>query len=289
MKKKKEKKQVKIGIRMKKSNEPISNLDGNLWEIFNISLFSRDVNQVLNIIGSNLDLGTKKYWVATVNPEFVMEAIKDDKFRQILKKTSLNVMDGIGLIWVRELEKRFKNKTSRLVEGFRVGIEILQGKHRDQVASGADLMLNLGEMVAKKNLKMFFLGGWQNRAKKTADFFKKKFILKDNQVAWSEGEPNVANSEIVKKINGFKPDVLLVAYGMKKQEFWIDRNLKDLDVGLVMGVGRSFDYYSGDLKRAPKAWQKVGLEWLYSLIKEPKRFKRQLVLPKFVWKVLTCK
>jgi len=53
-----------------------------------------------------------------------------------------------------------------------------------------------------------------------------------------------------------------------------------------MGVGRSFDYYSGDLKRAPKRWRKMGMEWLYSLIKEPKRFKRQLELPKFVWKVL---
>ena len=281
---------------MEKRNEPMSNLDGNLWEIFNISLFSRDVNQVLNIIGGNLDLGIKKYWVATVNPEFVMEATKDDKFRQILKKTNLNVMDGIGLIWARELEKRFKkydlgfmNKTSRLMEGFRVGIEILQGKKRDQVASGADLMLNLGEMAAKKNLKMFFLGGWQNRSQKTADFFKKKFILKDNQVAWSEGEPNVKNEKVIKQINKFKPDILLVAYGMKKQEFWIEKNLNDLEVGIVMGVGRSFDYYSGKLKRAPKSWRKVGLEWLYSLIKEPKRFKRQLMLPKFVWKVLTCK
>ena len=73
---------------------------------------------------------------------------------------------------------------------------------------------------------------------------------------------------------------------MQKQEEWIYRNLEKIDVGVVMGVGRSFDYYSGDLKRAPSWVRKMGMEWLYSLAKEPKRWKRQLVLPKFVWKVL---
>ena len=74
---------------------------------------------------------------------------------------------------------------------------------------------------------------------------------------------------------------------MKRQEEWIMTNLKKLKVGVVMGVGRSFDYYSGDLKRAPVWMRKMGLEWLYSLFKEPKRWKRQLVLPKFIWMVLT--
>jgi len=73
---------------------------------------------------------------------------------------------------------------------------------------------------------------------------------------------------------------------MKRQEMWIEENLKKIDAGVVMGVGRSFDYYSGDLKRAPKVWRKIGMEWLYSLIKEPKRIKRQLALPKFVGRVL---
>jgi N-acetylglucosaminyldiphosphoundecaprenol N-acetyl-beta-D-mannosaminyltransferase len=73
---------------------------------------------------------------------------------------------------------------------------------------------------------------------------------------------------------------------MRTQEEWIERNLRNLNVGVVMGVGRSFDYYSGDLKRAPKLWQKIGFEWLFSLILEPKRWRRQFELPKFVLKVL---
>ena len=289
------KKEVKVsfgGVKMAQSNLVLS---GSLWKIFHIPLFSRDINQVLNVLDSKLSLKVKRYWIATVNPEFIMESQKDPKFGKILTKTSLNVMDGIGLIWARELDHRSsmvdRRKTffNRFLIGIKVGIEVLQGKHRDQVASGADLMLNLGEIAAKRNLKIFFLGGFGNRAEKTAIFFKKKFFLNKEQLSWSEGEPNKTNEEVVKKINEFKPDILLVAYGMKKQEFWIERNLSNLDVGLVMGVGRSFDYYSGELKRAPKSWQKMGLEWLYSLIKEPKRFKRQLVLPKFVWKVLIKK
>lgn len=262
------------------------NLSGSLWKMLDIPLFSRDVNQVLNILDSRLALKSKRYWIATVNPEFIMATLKDKEFARILTKTNLNVMDGIGLIWARELDRRSSNK---LINGIKVGLEVLQGKHRDQVATGADLMLNLGEIAAKRNLKMFFLGGFGDRAAKTAKFFRKKFFLSKEQLAWSCGEPSIANSEVVKKINSFKPDILLVAYGMKKQEFWINNNLKSLDVGLVMGVGRSFDYYSGELKRAPKKWQKMGLEWLYSLIKEPKRIKRQLVLPKFMWKVLINK
>lgn len=295
MKKKRVDKQVNDSFGGVKSTQSDLILSGSLWKIFNISLFSRDVNQVINVLDSKLALKTKKYWIATVNPEFVMESQKDKEFAEILTKTNLNVMDGIGLIWARELDcrssmiDRRKIVFNKIITGVKVGIEVLQGKHRDQVASGADLMLNLGEIAAKKNLKIFFLGGFGNRAAKTANFFKKKFYLTKEQLAWSPGEPGIDNDQVLKEINGFEPDILFVAYGMKKQEFWIGNNLKNLDVGLVMGVGRSFDYYSGELKRAPKKWQKMGLEWLYSLIKEPKRIKRQLVLPKFVWKVLINK
>jgi len=286
MRKTRVKKQINDSFGRVNSSQSDLALSGSLWKIFDIPLFSRDVNQVINVLDSKLTMKIRKYWVATVNPEFVMESQKDKEFAKILTKTNLNVMDGIGLIWARELDRRSSNK---FMMGIKVGIEVLQGKHRDQVASGADLMLNLGEIAARRNLKIFFLGGFGNRAAKTANFFKKKFYLTKEQLAWSPGEPDIDNNQVLKEINNFKPDILFVAYGMKKQEFWIGNNLKNLDFGLVMGVGRSFDYYSGELKRAPKKWQKMGLEWLYSLIKEPKRIKRQLVLPKFVWKVLINK
>ena len=111
-------------------------------------------------------------------------------------------------------------------------------------------------------------------------------------MAWSAGAPGAANEKVLEEIKKAETKVLFVAYGMGNQEQWIKGNLKELDkagVRLVMGVGRSFDYYSGALKRAPWKWRKMGLEWLYSLIQEPKRWRRQLVLPQFVWIVLTGK
>jgi len=264
------------------------------WKMFDISLFGRERSDLLNIIGRNLDSGTKKYWIATVNPEFMMEAEKDRVFKDILKKTSLNVVDGIGLVWARELAcqpvslsayqitKFFK----KIPVAFKVGVDVLKGKYKDQVASGADLILELAKMAKEKEKKIFLLGGWGDRAERTAKFLMSKFLISNDQIEWSEGEPKIENDEVVKKINKFKPDILLVAYGMKKQEFWINDNLESLEVGLVMGVGRSFDYYSGELKRAPEIWRKMGMEWLYSLIKEPKRLKRQLALPRFIWKVI---
>ncbi len=261
--------------------------NGIYWEMYGIKLFGRDKNQVLNVLEEKLALGTKKYWIATVNPEFVMESLKDEKFREILTKTSINVVDGIGLIWAQQMLRpnfQFSIFNFQLFKAIKIGLEVLRGKYKDQVASGADLIIDLVKIATRDNKKVFFLGGWGDRAEKTARNFQ--FSNSSLQCEWCQGEPEVSNSEVIKKINSFKPDILLVAYGMKRQEFWINNNLAKIDVGLVIGVGRSFDYYSGELKRAPKWMRKMGMEWLYSLIKEPKRFKRQLVLPKFVWKVI---
>jgi N-acetylglucosaminyldiphosphoundecaprenol N-acetyl-beta-D-mannosaminyltransferase len=139
-------------------------------------------------------------------------------------------------------------------------------------------------LAVQKNEKVFFLGGYEERALKTQKFFEKKY--KGLKVGSCPGEGKIKNEEVLKQINEFGPDYLFVAYGMKKQEEWIERNIDLIKVGVVMGVGRSFDYYSGELKQAPEEWRRIGLEWLYSLIQEPKRWKRQLALPEFIWKVL---
>lgn len=289
MEKYRPKKQTNKALTSKKVNGVIDINGGKYWQIFDIKLFGRNKSRVLNVLEKKLASGTKKYWIATVNPEFVMTAQKDEEFKKILSKTSLNVVDGIGLIWAQQMllpNFQFSIFNFPLVKAIKIGIEVLRGRYKDQVTSGADLIIYLAKMAQKMDKKIFLLGGWEGRAKKTAEFLMSNYQISNKNIEWCEGEPSVANNEVIKRINTFKPDILLVAYGMKKQEFWIDKNLKVIDVGLVMGVGRSFDYYSGELKRAPFWVRKTGLEWLYSLIKEPKRFKRQLVLPKFILKVL---
>ncbi len=263
------------------------------WKIFDISLFGRGREEVLKIVEDWIESKAKGKFIATVNPEFIMRAIKDGEFRNLLKETDLNVVDGVGLLWAHEFIKlksykvhQDKSFLKKLMIGVKVGGEVLRGKHRENLVSGSDLVPEMSKLAAKNGYKVFFLGGFGDRAKRTASFFKSKFLISNDKLAWCAGEPEIKNDEVIRQINEFKPDILFVAYGMKKQEEWILNNRDKADFGVAVGVGRSFDYYSGDLKRASKVWRKMGMEWLYSLIKEPKRWRRQLELPKFVWKVL---
>ena len=253
-------------------------------KMFGISFFSSGTNELLNMLLSKIKDGKSKTWLTTVNPEFIMGARHDNDFMDIINKSDIKVIDGIGLLWAKETLKTPKG-VKRYWKALVAGVNILRGKGREGLICGSDLVMDFCKMAAENNQKVFLLGGWQNRAEESGKFLKKKFPgLKYD---FCQGEPGVENSEVVKKINKFQPDFLLVAYGMKRQEEWIVKNIDQLKVKVVVGVGRSFDYYSGALKRAPIWLRKMGLEWLYSLIKEPKRGKRQLVLPKFIWMVLT--
>ena len=254
----------------------------NTREMFGLAFFGSNLNKLLNELSQRIGAKERNTWITTVNPEFIMAMRKDEKFADIINESDIKVIDGIGLIWAYNVIKTRKG-IERWLEALTTGIEILKGKERDELISGSDLM---AEICKKKiNNKVYFLGGWGNRAERTAKYFKSR--NEKIETRFSSGEPEVDNEKVVNEINKFMPDYLFVAYGMKRQEEWIRANLGRIKVGVVMGVGRSFDYYSGDLKRAPIWMRKMGLEWLYSLIKEPKRWKRQLVLPKFIWMVLT--
>lgn len=254
-------------VKQKKVGKRVGIYGGKYWEMFGIRLFGGRETQVLRMVEEwlNGSLGIK--WIATVNPEFVMSAIKNAEFKAILSETTINVVDGIGLIWAKEV----RSGRSPL----QVGIEVLQGRHRDELVPGADLMDKMCGLAEKLGKTVYFYGGWDDRSKRTADYFIGKYPKL--KVVGYRAEDYDWKTEA---------DILFVARAMKKQEEWIADNKKRLKVKIVMGVGRSFDYYSGELKRAPGWLRKMGLEWLYSLYKEPKRWKRQLALPQFIWKVL---
>ena len=259
---------------MTSSNEMIDKNGVKYWELWGIRLFSRGEDDVLSLVKTSLESRNKNYWIATVNPEFLMEAEKDKDFKAILERTNLNVVDGIGLIWAREVLSE-KSGVARLGKGFLAGVKILAGGLRENLVAGADLVDKCCRLASETGRTVYFFGGWDERSKQTADYFVNKY-------------PNL--KVIGCRAEDFdlatKTDFLFVARAMKKQEEWIAANYDKLNCGVVMGVGRTFDYYSGKLKRAPEFLRRIGLEWLYSLYKEPKRWKRQLVLPRFIGKVL---
>lgn len=243
-------------------------ISGSCWQLWGIPLYGRGMGRVLKLVEDQIDTNSNKpFWIATVNTEFVMEALKDRQFFNLLQKTDLNVVDGIGLVWA----KMVKSGRNFLM----AGVEVLQGKHREGVVTGVELMEKMCQSAERKGETVYFFGGWGDRAKRTAEYFERKYPKL--KVAGFKDESFDLETKV---------DFLFVARGMKKQELWIEDHFDRLRVKVVMGVGRSFDYFSGDLKRAPDKIRKMGLEWAYSLYKEPKRWKRQLALPKFILKIL---
>ena len=203
----------------------------------------------------------KPHQVVTVNPEMIMHARHDSEFKYALNHSDLNTADGIGVI---------------------MASKVLGGNLRERV-SGTDLVWKIAEIANRKNYKIYFLGAAQGVAESAAQKIKQKFPeLKI--VGTDAGSPYDLN--VIEKIRNVSPDILFVAFGHPKQEKWIYKYKKRLGVPVSIGVGGAFDFISGRVKRAPLWVQKIGLEWFYRLIKEPRRFKRQLSLPVFSWLVI---
>ena len=205
--------------------------------------------------------------IATVNPEFVMKARAHEVFRGALRRADLCLPDGIGIVLAARLH----------------GVRL-----REQVA-GSDLVPRLAEASDERGWRVFFLGAAPGVAEKTAEILTQRHP--GLQVAGCyAGSPAPEEEEsIVARIRKTDADVLLVAYGAPKQDLWLSRNLARTGAAVGIGVGGSFDFIAGVSRRAPRWIQRLGLEWLFRLVQEPWRWRRQLALPHFVWLVLSGK
>lgn len=203
--------------------------------------------------------------IATVNPEFVVLAQTNTDFRRVLNASALNVPDGVGLLWAAR----------------RLGTPL-----RERV-TGQEMVDRIAHLAAQRGDKVFFLGAREGVARKAAETLKEKYSRLEMAGCYA-GSPAVEEEkETVERINASNAKVLFVAYGPPKQEFWIARNLSRLNVKVAMGVGGTFDTLAGIVPRAPRWLREAGFEWTYRLLREPRRWKRQLAIPYFMWLVLT--
>lgn len=207
----------------------------------------------------------RHHFAVTVNTENIMLSYRNADFARIIEKSDLSVPDGAGVV------------LSKLILG---------GKAHSRI-TGTDLMDKLCAISADKPIRIGLLGGFGN----VAEVVKKRQIEKYPGVKIvfaQEGNPTIGQDlklrEDINKVKGI--DLLFVAYGMGQQEFWIKRNIKYIDVGLAIGVGGAFDYLAEIKVRAPKIFQKSGLEWLWRLTLEPSRVWRMRVLPLFILLVI---
>ena len=231
----------------------------NIVEIVGIGIDNVDFNQAAQKLEDFLSREDINM-IFTPNSEILVDAVKDPYFTQILNEGNLVVPDGIGVV----IASKF------------YGMPI-----RERV-TGYDLMCKLIEIAYKKEKSMYFLGGAEGVAEEAAlNMIEKYKGIKIK--GWHNGYFNEEEEkEIINNIIKLEPDIIFVALGAPKQEKWIYENRDLLPVKIAMGVGGSLDVLSNRVKRAPEFFQKSGLEWLYRLIKEPKRIFRVLKLPKFI-------
>lgn len=209
----------------------------------------------------------EKRYIVTPNPEFIVAAQKDEKFKQILNNSDLSITDGSGI----QIAARF------------LGMPV------PQRITGTDFMQELCEKFAEEQIPIFLLGGRDGVVKKCAEKLKDDFP--DLRIAGTfEGMAGeTGDRETINAINGTNAQVVFVAYGAPKQERWIARNLPKLSkIKVAMGVGGAFDYISGEISRAPILMRKMGLEWLWRLFKQSKRlgriFRAVIIFPLLVLK-----
>lgn len=241
-------------------------------EIAGVRLISTSEQGLLAFLASKI-ARNQKIFLATLNPEFAAFARHNAWFKKILDRADVAVPDGIGFVWAGKL----------------------LGKPIKERISGTDLMEKLCQEAAQQGWSVYLIGGKPGVAKEAFSVLKKRYpglrgwaesgpILELVDGNWLSATKKEA-SRLIQEINSQKPDLLFVAYGMGKQEKFIADNWGKLRVKLAMGVGGAFDYLSKQVPRAPKWARRIGLEWLYRLLLQPWRWKRQLRLIAFIWLV----
>lgn len=235
--------------------------------LFNVGISNLSKKEILEEIKKWFQKKSGFYQIATINPEILALAQKDDCFRKVLNKAQISTADGIGIV---------------------LASEILGQPLKERVA-GVDLMKLMVKMADDWGLTVGLIGGRGNVAVKTAECLKKEHP--NLKIFGLEGTKNIKKitltekSSILSIIHGRKPQMLFVAFGAPHQEFFIDSLKNDLEPLIAMGVGGSFDEISGQVKKTPEWMDKMGLKWLWRLIQEPWRWKRQLALIEFIFLV----
>jgi N-acetylglucosaminyldiphosphoundecaprenol N-acetyl-beta-D-mannosaminyltransferase len=270
--------------------------------IFKIKVDSTDTMRVLRQVRDNLSKYNKEkssytpFYVVTPNPEIISTAQVDQKLSKILNNADLSLPDGIGLAAAHKYNQMW-NPSCKLVrlpvlmgQGLVIGLAIIFNKSwltkELQIIRGREMFLEILKVANKKKWRIFLLGGLnKNTSKKAAENISKslksiKFMTESGPLYDDDGKPRTDkdskyNREIVKKINNFRPHILFVGLRCPAQEKWVYQNIQNgIDIGGGMVVGRTFEYYSGDVKSAPSWMADIGMEWVWRLFTGSTKVKR---------------
>ncbi|KIL49893.1 WecB/TagA/CpsF family glycosyltransferase [Jeotgalibacillus soli] len=233
-------------------------------EILGVNVTALPIETLLEDIDRRIENKDKGRIVA-INPEKIMMAQKDPELSKLLNDSAYQIPDGVGVS---------------------IASKLLGGSIRWRI-TGVGMMENLLQRASEKQYRVFFYGAKEETVVKAIG--KIKQLHPEIQVAGYLNGYEKDDSVIIDRINEANADIVFVALGSPRQELFIERNMDKLSPAIYQGVGGSFDVFSGNVKRAPIFFRKLGLEWLYRLISQPSRLKRQLALPRFLLLILKQK
>ncbi|RIX50334.1 glycosyltransferase [Paenibacillus nanensis] len=204
------------------------------------------------------------FHVITVNPEITMACQNDNQLRSIVNEAGLITADGIGIVMI----SRFK------------------GGNLPERVTGYDTLLRLLDSGNREKWSFYFLGADAVTNEKACEAIRAKYpnlIISGRHHGFFTMDEEI---DIVNEIHSLKPDVLVVALGAPYAEKWIHKYKSKLNAKVAIGVGGSLDVIAGKVKETPDRWKKFNVEWLYRLIQQPARWRRQLILPRFAIRAL---
>ncbi|MDE2481260.1 MAG: WecB/TagA/CpsF family glycosyltransferase [bacterium] len=199
--------------------------------------------------------------IVTLGTEMVVQAQRDAAFRDVVNGAALSLCDTVGLLAVAR----------------RRGAD-LRGR-----VTGVELVERLCAGAAREGVRVYLFGGAEGVAADAAAVLETRFPglqIAGVRNGFFGGDES---ARIAADIRASDAAIVFVGLGSPRQEFWLAEHLRATGCGAGIGVGGSFDVLSGRVRRAPRVWRRFGLEWLYRLIREPHRWRRQLALPYFVW------
>ncbi|MCP4177247.1 MAG: WecB/TagA/CpsF family glycosyltransferase [bacterium] len=237
--------------------------------LFNLWFDNLSMKEAIDNIDSSIS-SRKKSKVYFVNPDCLNKIFDDKEYYHVLKNGDFIFPDGIGI---------------------NIACKILKDPLKENI-NGTDMLPYICELAVKNDNSIFLLGGKPGVAEKMKNNLKYQYeglnISGVNDGYFNkESESNI----IIEKINSSNAEILLIAFGAPAQEKWIDKYKNDINAHILMGVGGLFDFYSGNIKRAPKWMREIGLEWVYRMMQEPRRLWRRYVIgnPVFIFRVLNWK
>lgn len=213
---------------------------------------SMTIDEALALTMEKLQAHHGKFFIATPNPEMLLETRKNESFLNLLRQTDLNIPDGFGIMLAA----------------------YLSGKKLKQRITGTDFMQTICQK-APSGTKIFLLGAGPGVAEKNKEVLEKQYPQIKVTGTYAGSPAHEEAEKIIERINSSQAQLLFVAFGAPKQEMWLAQNLRHLHtIKVAMGVGGAFDFIAGVIKRAPIWMRKAGMEWLYRLFKQPQRIGR---------------